>query len=302
MVTSILKWHKEIIMAVKKTGGLLALMLILAISQAAGEDPSGLPEKPSETLSIYSFNIQIFGAAKMAKPKAAELLADIVSRAGMVAVQEVRSRSPRPVEAFMALLPERYGFVLGPREGRSSSKEQYWIIYDREKFTILESDTWEDPEDIFERNPLAVYVQSAGAFDFILINNHIRPSDAAAEIAALPQVAAYYRERWGEEDLLIVGDFNADGAYYDESLLEEVFPPGEYRILITNDMDTTVAESENTYDRFIISASALEDFTGASGVIRYDDLYDFESQGITPRELSDHYPVWAGFYLDRDTD
>jgi endonuclease/exonuclease/phosphatase family metal-dependent hydrolase len=279
-------------MDLQKNEALLVFALILALPACASP----------EIAYIYSFNIQIFGAAKMAKPGAAELLTDIISRAGMVAVQEVRSISPEPVETFMALLPERYGYVLGPREGRSSSREQYWIIYDREQFTVLESDTWEDPEDIFERNPLAVYVQSAGAFDFILINNHIRPSDAAAEIAALPGVAAHYRERWGEEDVLIVGDFNADGSYYDESLLEEVFPPGEYHILITNSMDTTVAAGENTYDRFIISASALEDFTGMRGVIRYDEVYDFEAYGITPRELSDHYPVWAGFYLDQDTD
>jgi endonuclease/exonuclease/phosphatase family metal-dependent hydrolase len=272
------------------------------LPETSGENPSGPPEEPSEIQYLYSFNIQIFGTAKMAKPKAAELLADLISGAGLAAVQEVRSLSAEPVETFMALLPDRYGYVLGPRQGRSISKEQYWIIYDREKFTILESDTWADPEDRFERNPLAVYVQSAGAFDFILINNHIKPSGAAEEIAALPEVIAYYRELWGEEDLLIVGDFNADGIYYDESRLEEVFPPGEYHSLITNDMDTTLARGDYTYDRFIISASALEDFAGMRGVIRYDEVYDFEAYGISPRQLSDHYPVWAGFYLDRDTD
>jgi endonuclease/exonuclease/phosphatase family metal-dependent hydrolase len=293
-------------MGARKIRAGLTLLFILALPFRLfpQEDlrEEAFPEEPSEIVYLYSFNIQIFGAAKMAKPRVAELLADIVSKAGMAAVQEVRSLSAEPVEAFMALLPDHYGYVLGPREGRSRSKEQYWIIYDTRKFTILESDTWEDPEDLFERNPLAVYAQSAGAFDFILINNHLKPSGAAAEIAALPGVAAYYRELWGEEDILIVGDFNADGIYYDESLLEEVFPPGEYYSLITNDMDTTVAARDNTYDRIIISAPALEDFAGISGVIRYDEVYDLEEYGVRPRELSDHYPVYAGFYLDRDSD
>ncbi|MDR1411347.1 MAG: endonuclease, partial [Spirochaetaceae bacterium] len=60
--------------------------------------------------------------------------------------------------------------------------------------------------------------------------------------------------------------------------------------------------SDNTYDRFIITSEAAEDFTGNFGVIRFDEIYDFERMGIVPRAVSDHYPVWAEFYTDRDTD
>jgi hypothetical protein len=46
----------------------------------------------------------------------------------------------------------------------------------------------------------------------------------------------------------------------------------------------------------------VEDFTGNSGVIRFDELYDFDEAGIAPNSVSDHYPVWAEFYTGRDTD
>jgi endonuclease/exonuclease/phosphatase family metal-dependent hydrolase len=279
----------------------LAFSLFICASirfQEAGEEP----EPPGSRIRIYSFNIRIFGAAKMAKPGAAALLADLISKADIAAIQEVRSADPQPVEQFMALLPENYAYILGPREGRSISKEQFWIIYNTEKLKVLAEETWPDPEDKFERNPLAVHFQTADKFDFVLINNHLRPSDAAAEIAALPEAAGYYRGLWQEPDLIVLGDLNADGLYYDETLLAEVFPEDSWKIIITNDLDTTLAVRDNTYDRIIISSQALEDYTGNHGVIRFDELYDFEDYGITPGDLSDHYPVWAEFFIHRDRD
>ncbi|GHT78278.1 deoxyribonuclease [Spirochaetia bacterium] len=296
----------------KKTVPLLCILLVFfsaapVIFRVQGLSEISETEPVSETIKIVSFNIQIFGVSKMSNPEVAGILADIVSQADITAVQEVRSVGIEPVEQFMALLPERYGYVIGPREGRSSSKEQYWIIYDTNKFTVLGAETWPDPEDIYERNPYAVFFKTRGKegspnFDFILIDNHIQPGGAAREIAALPEVAAWFRDLWQEPDVLIVGDFNADGTYYDESLLSAVFPEDEYTIIITNDTDTTVADSDNTYDRFIVTSSAVEDYTGNYGVIRFDELYDFTQYHILPNKVSDHYPVWAEFFTGRDTD
>jgi hypothetical protein len=249
-----------------------------------------------------SFNIQIFGAAKMARPEVVSVLIDTVSQYDLIAIQEVRSANEEPVLRFMDLLPERYDYVLGPREGRSISKEQYWVIFDAEKFTVAGYETWPDTEDKYERNPLGVYFKTTGDCDFILINNHIQPSNAEYEINVLPEVVVYFKELWDEADVLIVGDFNADGHYYDESLLTGTFPDGEYRIIITNEYDTTVAASDNTYDRFIITSSAVEDYTGNFGVFRFDEVFDFSALNILPRAVSDHYPVWAEFFIDHDTD
>jgi endonuclease/exonuclease/phosphatase family metal-dependent hydrolase len=255
-----------------------------------------------EKITIFSFNIQIFGVSKMSKPEVVSILVDIISRADITAIQEVRSAGIAPVEQFMALLPEKYGYVIGPKAGRSSSTEQYWVIYDTSKLAVNGTDSWPDYNDVFERNPYAVYFTAKGGFDFVLIDNHLKPLDAAAEIEALPEVAAYYQSFWNESDVLIVGDFNADGFYYDESRLVSVFPPPAYTIILTNEYDTTVAASDNTYDRFIITASASEDFTGNFGVLRFDEVYDFDTYNIKPREVSDHYPIWAEFATNRDTD
>jgi endonuclease/exonuclease/phosphatase family metal-dependent hydrolase len=256
----------------------------------------------SDTISVCSFNVQIFGVSKMSKPEVVDILVDIVSQADITAIQEVRSSSEESVLQFMEQLPPHYDYVLGPREGRSSSKEQYWIIYDANKLELIAADTWSDPEDIYERNPLGAFFSTRHNFDFIIIDNHIQPSGALAEITALPQVIGYYRDLWQETDILLVGDFNADGSYYNEALLENTFPPTEYAIIIDNDVDTTVAASANTYDRFIITSTTIEDYTGNSGVIRFDECYDFSSLSIEPHNVSDHYPIWAEFRVNADTD
>jgi endonuclease/exonuclease/phosphatase family metal-dependent hydrolase len=280
----------------KKKSALFLIMLALVCVTASGENSSSSP-----TIKIMSFNIQTFGVTKMSRPDAVRILVDLVSQADIIAVQEVRSVRIDPVERFMALLPDKYDYVIGPREGRSSSKEQYWVIYDTEKFSVLEYNSWPDTEDIFERSPFSVYFKTSGAFDFTLIDNHIRPSDAENEIRALPAVVTYFIDLWNDPDVLVLGDFNADGRYFDKTLLNSIFPEDKYQIIFT-DEDTTVAASYNTYDRFIITSSASDYFTGNFGVIRFDEVYDFSGYSIRPSQVSDHYPIWAEFYIDSKPD
>jgi endonuclease/exonuclease/phosphatase family metal-dependent hydrolase len=276
----------------KKRILLFFVMLTLVFSTISGQNSAS-----PKTIKVMSFNIQIFGVAKMAKPEVVDILIDLVSQADIIAVQEVRSVSVDPVEQFMALLPGTYRYVLGPRQGRSSSKEQYWVIYNSEKITVLEEDSWPDEEDFFERSPQAVYLKTNGTFDFILLNNHIQPRAAEKEIRALPQVVTYYRDLWNDPDVMIMGDFNADGQYFDSALLDSIFPETEYKSIITGEYDTTLAQSHNTYDRFIITTSVIANFTGNFGVIRFDEAYDFSAYSISPKEVSDHYPIWAEFWV-----
>ncbi|MDR0645308.1 MAG: endonuclease [Treponema sp.] len=269
------------------------------------EDAS-FPSPPAlDTLHVYSFNIQIFGDSKMKKTEVVKVLVDIVSHADVMAIQEVRAISDEPVKAFMSKLDPKYDYVLGPREGRTASKEQYWVIYDTDKLEVKDRATFDDAEDWFQRSPMAVYFQTKDKFDFILINNHIQPSDAAREISVLPEVIAYFQDKWGERDVMVMGDFNADGSYYNENNLIDVFPESDYLIILTNEYDTTVAGTEDvntTYDRFIITDPAREDYTGNFGVIYYDKMYDFAALGIEPKQVSDHFPLWAEFWTTHDTD
>ncbi|MDR2079649.1 MAG: hypothetical protein LBP74_08020 [Treponema sp.] len=50
----------------------------------------------------------------MANSEVVSILADIISRTDVTAIQEVRSRDITPVVQFMRLLPPNYAYVLGP--------------------------------------------------------------------------------------------------------------------------------------------------------------------------------------------
>jgi endonuclease/exonuclease/phosphatase family metal-dependent hydrolase len=254
-------------------------------------------------ISLLSFNIQIFGLSKISNKEVVNVLVDIISKYDLIAIQEVRDSSGQAVVDFMKLLDSRYSYFLGPREGRSSSKEQYWFIYDKTKLKIISQATYPDLLNTFERRPEAVYFEYVdGGFDFILINKHVSPGDALKEISYIPKLFDYFYDLFKDPDIIIVGDFNADGNYFDESILTQIFPVNMFSIIIDNSIDTTIGLGNNTYDRIIISSSSVEDFTGKYGVYIFEDYYDFSTLGIQSKQVSDHYPVWATFYIGKDTD
>ena len=159
------------------------------------------------------------------------------------------------------------------------------------------------PNDLFEREPfIAHFKVKSGEFDFVLINIHTKPDDATAEIGYLPDVIQDVFPHLNEVDIICLGDFNADGSYFDESTYNTIFPSSQYNWLISNSEDTTVAASDNTYDRIVTTLSTTEDFEGTTGVYRFDQIYDFSSPTLDPSDVSDHYPVWGEFYSDKDTD
>jgi len=84
-----------------------------------------------ETIKIASFNIQVFGRSKASKPEVMEVLASIISQFDIVAIQEIRDKSGKAIkdlEVAVDDLGENYDFIIGPRLGRTSSKEQYAYI------------------------------------------------------------------------------------------------------------------------------------------------------------------------------
>jgi hypothetical protein len=85
-------------------------------------------------------------------------------------------------------------------------------------------------------------------------------------------------------DTIILGDLNADGSYYDENNITHF---KSWSWIVENKVDTTVAKSNNTYDRIIINEATKNNFLEI-GVI--DDI---------TIDQSDHYLVYAIFCNDK---
>ncbi len=72
--------------------------------------------------------------------------------------------------------------------------------------------------------------------------------------------------------------------------------------LIGNDEDTTVAVSDNTYDRMMTRDTTADvEYTGKSEVFRWDIEYGITDTSFI-KKVSDHYPVYAEFKTDLPDD
>jgi deoxyribonuclease-1-like protein len=257
----------------------------------------------SKTITIASFNIQLFGRTKASNFEVMGILAETIAQFDLVAIQGIREKTGTAIKILEVKADDfgnDYNFIIGPRLGRTTSKEQYAFFYKTSAIELKGSYTFSDKKDKFQRAPfIADFKAKGGAFDFVVINIHTDPDDATNEINALPEVIFDAKNHYSEPDVILLGDLNADGIYYDENNYNLPLRDSKYIWLITNNMDTTVAGPSNTYDRIIITSATAEDFMNIAGVFRFDQQFEMICK---PKEVSDHYPVFAKFRIDKDTD
>ncbi|MEM1061947.1 MAG: endonuclease/exonuclease/phosphatase family protein [Planctomycetota bacterium] len=255
------------------------------------------PLATDDTVRIAAFNIQVFGRAKAGKPDVMRRLADIVRRFDVVAVQEIRSSDPAPFRQLVDLVNasgRNYGATVGPRLGRTSSKEQYAFVYDADRIELAKKTryTLQDYRDRLHREPYVARFRvrtdpPAAGFTFTLVNIHTDPDEVREELAALDDaLIAIARDGTKEDDLILLGDLNA--APRDFGDLAKL--PG-VRWAIEG-VPTNTRRSK-TYDNLLFDGRGTAEFTGRAGV------FDFAREfGLAERDalaISDHFPVWAEF-------
>lgn len=287
----------------KKFRLFLALIILSGLVGCRPLPESHLEIQP-QTIKIASFNIQIFGESKINKPEVMKTLAKIVRRFDIVAIQEVRSQQDNVIPTLLSYINDantRYAYIISKRLGRTGSKEQYAFVYNTRTAEFISGSSYvvDDPSDVFEREPFVAYFRSRN-FDFKLVNNHIKPEDVSVELNQLAVVITGIYDSSSEKDIIVLGDMNADGTYFNENNLVMVIPL--WIQLIGNDQDTTVAVSDNTYDRMMTrKTTAGVEYTGKSGVFRWNNEYGVTDTNFI-KSVSDHYPVYAVFRTDLPDD
>lgn len=274
---------------------------------------------PDCFIRIASWNIQDFSVNKARDPKIIAEIADAMRRFDVIAVQEVSNIRERHdagcdrnadcpdhencgairdalEQALNEAYDRDYAFVFSDQ----IRQERYLYIYDTERVEMLHDQLMVDEGDSL---PICDYrpestgamvrqphlgVFQAGDFSFALLNAHTSPEKNIDDLDAL---AAFEREvqDWGISDVVILGDLNADCRYLSQD--EDIdLRHGDHLWLFYLE-DTTVGSTECEYDQMLIREESLEDLTGDVGI--YTDISE---------EVSDHFPVWAHFYIGRDTD
>ncbi len=260
-----------------------------------------------EIISIATFNIQGFDKTKSDTRDVINVLAEIITRFDIVAIQGISDATGiaiRRLEYVVDALLQDYGLIIGPCLGRTSSKEQSAFMYNTETISVGEHYTFDDTShDHFYREPfVAQFKTQNGCFDFVLITIHTEPDNATNEISALPLAVKDAQNHFpSEKDFIVLGDLNADCNYFDEDDGTSPLKSPEYEWLITNDMDTYLPVPSCTYDRIIVTApTASEDYGGKSGVFRFERAFGLSLKKA--KSVSHHYPVFSVFYVNMDTD
>ncbi len=270
-------------------------------SQAIPAPPAPPPPTPmfgGPAIRIASFNIQVFGDDKGSKPYLMATLAAIIQNFQIVAIQEIRTQDDYFLDNFLRTYinqnGRKYDKIIGPRLGRSNSKEQYAYIYDTAAIEVNRNCvfTVNDPDDLLHREPLVAMFRVRGpppeqAFTFILVDVHTDPDLAQAECNTLAQVYQVVRRAsGGEDDIIMLGDFNVDDKHLgDITKLDGVQPI--VRGVFTNTRQTA------EYDNIIVHRPSTTEFSGRWGVFDVQRFFNLRPEQAL--QVSDHFPVWAEF-------
>ncbi|HLE76073.1 MAG TPA: endonuclease/exonuclease/phosphatase family protein [Candidatus Bathyarchaeia archaeon] len=292
----------------KKTAG-LGLLVIFAsagiISYILLQNDMVVETKNAR---IAAFNIQVFGKTKSQKEDVMEVLTKIVRQFDIVLVQEIRDITGETAPFFLEKINQmggpKYSYIESERLGRTSSKEAYAYFYNTETVQFIpDSDyVYNDVNDVFEREPYIAGFK-IGNFDFVLVGIHTKPDDAYNEIGNLTLVVSSIQEaKPNEKDIIVMGDFNADGTYFNEEEASNPFKTSEFYWIITNSMDT-MTKTSYTYDRIVLLNTTLnyEYVADTAQVFRFDQTYGISNPTLVS-EISDHYPVFAEYETSLEDD
>lgn len=253
----------------KQTNSIIKLLVFLII--LTGGYTAYDTYYADDTIKIANWNLQIFGKAKAANPEIMDFYVDKINDYDIIFIQEIRDSSQTAFPKLCSML-QNYSCESSSRAGRSSSKEQYGVIYKNGINLTSFKDYNPDKQDRWERPPIKTIFDING-YRLVVYNIHTKPDDVQNELDYLEDLIS------NSGNIIVLGDLNADCTYYNN---EKEIEFDNWEWLITDNQDTTVSATNCAYDRMILNNDALEEYK-KSGI---------ETSGIT-KDISDHYLVWV---------
>jgi hypothetical protein len=227
-------------------------------------------EELSPNFTVANWNLQIFGDTKADNSLLLFNYVSVISDYDIVFVQEIRDKDGDSFRKLCLLL-NGYDCKTSSRAGRTSSKEQYGVIY-RNYIDLVELEDYNPDEfDRWERPPIKVTFNVSG-YVFTAYNIHTKPSDVPNEMEYLEDIVEQ-----NEGNVMVLGDLNADCDYYNP-FKEDDFETWNW--IIGDDDDTTVGTSNCAYDRIIINDNMFPEYID-DGIRKVN------------KDASDHYVVYV---------
>ncbi|KAM9752831.1 deoxyribonuclease-1-like 1 isoform 2-T4 [Menidia menidia] len=255
---------------------------------------------------VCAFNLHHYGESKSRKSDVMQTLARIISRCDVCLLQEVRDSKgtalPKLLEQIRRSDPAHaYKSVASARLGRTESyQEQYVFVYRSDTATL--ADTYQYPDDLpgdedaFAREPFVVRFRAPATAvrDLVLIPQHTAPSNTTKELDALYDVLQRVRSMWKTENVMLLGDFNADCGYLAKKNRAKVRLLTDRSLfwLLPEDSDSTVRASTScSYDRIVVHGETFNRAVVPFSARAFNFQAEYRLTEEQALEVSDHYPV-----------
>ncbi|XP_028309777.1 deoxyribonuclease-1-like isoform X2 [Gouania willdenowi] len=256
-------------------------------------------------MRIASFNAQFFGVRKVSDPDILSALVKIVSRYDLILILEVVDVSGSSGKQFLTELnrsnkTHHYSLQLSTRLGRNRHKEQFMFLFRDDVVDLIESYQYEDNQennvDAFAREPYILHFKPRHTVlkDIVLIPVHTRPQDSVEELDELYEVFLQVKDKWKTDNIMILGDFNADGAYVTKNKLKDIriHSDKNFHWLIGDDMDTTATTTnDHTYDRIVVYGDHMLGAIVPNSAKPFNFHKELKLTEEMALRVSDHYPV-----------
>lgn len=292
---------------------------------------SGIPSKKmDQNLIIGTWNIRNFGQIhhnwdeNTGSPKrnlrSLALIAEIIQYFDVIAIQEVKSDTSGIRYLLSEFLGPSWGIILSDvTAGPKGNTERMAFLYDTRRVApsglageiVLPPDENGDPAAQFDRTPYIVGFRS-NTEQFALLTAHIRYGNLPGDrIDELRKIASYTADEiktrakinQEESNLIVLGDFNIDDRK--ENLLFQAFTSSGLVVPpeLLN-MRTTFGTKPKYYDQIAWFMGDLDlIYNDRAGVIDFSGAVFKEISMVQMSyRVSDHFPLWIEFIVDRSTE
>ncbi|KAK5602704.1 hypothetical protein CRENBAI_003683 [Crenichthys baileyi] len=256
-------------------------------------------------MKIAVFNVQKFGRRKVSDPEVLKILVKIISRYDIIVILEVVDAKGKSVETLKQALnkanPKKpYTLKISTRLGRSHYREQFMFFYRDDLVDLVDSYQYDDEktegEDVFARDPYILRFRCPNSVlkDLVMIPVHTKPEDSEKELDELYDVFIHIKEIWKTDNVMILGDFNADGSYVSKKDMKTIRIRSDknFHWLIGDDVDTTASnDNDHTYDRIVVYGDDMLQAVVPNSNKSFDFQKAFKLSDEQTRKVSDHYPV-----------
>ena len=286
---------------------LILACLFAACSEFEEESPLEIEvpqqERDAPTFRLAAWNIRIFSDASRDDDELRHIAQTLIDY-DFIAIVEVRDEAVlRRTEQLLEERGRDYDYLMSPPVG-AKVKERYAFLFDRGMVRVIEDgEVFPDPNDAFLREPYFASFR-VGEFDFTVVAVHVIWGNSVVqrrrEVQGLASVyQAVQAANGAEQDVILLGDFNRnpdDGEAYrpllDIPMMTQLFQlPQKSHI-----KDTSL------YDNIFFQMHHLTEYTGDSGIDRFDETDFGNDDAAASLAVSDHRPVWGTFHTANDDD